>query len=143
PAQVASLAAPPRDNAAEVALWNAVKDSQDPRDYQAYLDSYPNGIFDRLARVRIAALGDTGKTRAQTPLTKTPEPKAPEPKAAAAPPTAVASLQAPAANLNVARPQAGDYEALLQQNWPKVEAALKAHMQTDFAKYRVIMPSGQ
>lgn len=142
PAQVASLAAPPRDNAAEVALWNAVKDSQDPRDYQAYLDSYPNGIFDRLARVRIAALGDVGKTRAQTPVTRAPEPKAPEPKAAAAPPTAVASLQAPA-NLSVARTPAGDYEALLQQNWPKIEAALKAHMQTDFAKYRAIMPSGQ
>jgi uncharacterized caspase-like protein len=139
--QTASLAAPAsRDNSAEVALWNAVKDSRDARDYQAYLDSYPNGIFDRLARVRIAALGDAASSRALPPAGKVQEPKA----AVAAPapaPGVVASLQPPTANLNAVRTPDSDYEAMLKQNWPKVEAALRTHMQAEFGKYRAIMPS--
>jgi uncharacterized caspase-like protein len=139
PAQVASLAAPvasPPDSAAEIAFWNTIRESQDQRDFQAYLDNYPNGTFDKLARIRMAALGDTGKSRAQPPAAR-----APEPKAAVAAPAAVASLQAPIANLNTARIPASDYEALLKQNWSKVEATLKTHMQSEFGKYRAIMPS--
>lgn len=140
--QTASLAAPvaPRDNSAEVALWNAVKDSQDPRDFQAYLDSFPNGIFDRLARVRIAALGDAAsKSRAAVPAVApaaaVPEAKSPPPVAKAPEPTVTASLQPPL-GLNTAAP--GDYEGMLRQNWSQVEAALKAHWQKEFATYRTI-----
>ncbi len=135
PAQVASLAAPPQDSAAEIAFWNTIKESQDLRDFQAYLDSYPNGTFDRLARIRMAALGDATKTRSPGPATDAKSPPAK--------PTAVASLQPPAANLNTGGALGSDYEGLLRQNWPKVEAALKAHMQKEFATYRVMMPSGQ
>jgi hypothetical protein len=134
PAQVASLAAPPQDSAAEIAFWNTIKESQDLRDFQAYLDSYPNGTFDRLARIRMAALGDAAKTRSAGTAT--------DGKAPPAKPAAVASLQPPAANLNAARTPASDYEAMLRQNWPKVEAALRAHLQSEFGNYRRIMPSG-
>ena len=140
PAQVASLAAPvapTRDSAAEIAFWNTIKDSQDLRDFQAYLDSYPNGTFDRLARIRIAALGDTGKIRAA------PVPAA---QSTAAPPakkdTAVASLQAPAATVNPAPTiPASDYEVLLRRNWPAVEAALKAHVTAQYNTYRQLIPA--
>ena len=144
PSQTASLAAPAapaRDNAGDIALWNAVKDSRDPRDFQAYLDSHPNGIFDRLARVRIAALGDAAsKSRAAVPAAAPaaamPEAKSPPPSAKAPEPTVTASLQPPV-GLNTAA--SGDYEGLLRQNWPQVEAALRAHWQKEFASYRVVV----
>jgi hypothetical protein len=42
--------------ALEIALWNAVKDSDDAREIQAYVDRYPNGTFAGLARARLTDL---------------------------------------------------------------------------------------
>lgn len=139
PQQVASLSAPAVDSTGDMALWNAVKDSQDTRDFQAYLDSYPNGIFNRLARVRMAALGDTQKPRSSQPAAtqgKAPEPKKePEPKKD----TVVASLQAapPAA----AFVDTGHFESTLRQNWSAVEAALKEHVKKEYNTYRMLIPT--
>ena len=40
---------------AEIALWQAVKDSSNVKDYEAYLNTYPSGVFAPLARARIEA----------------------------------------------------------------------------------------
>ena len=45
------------DNTAiELAFWDAIKDSSDPADFQAYLDQFPNGSFATLARNRLMRL---------------------------------------------------------------------------------------
>ncbi len=48
---------------AEIALWQAVKDSQNARDYEAYLEAYPNGIFAPLARARVGSLDAEAERR--------------------------------------------------------------------------------
>jgi carboxyl-terminal processing protease len=45
--------------AAEKAVWEAVKDSKQASDYQAYLDQYPQGTYAGLARSRLTTLGGT------------------------------------------------------------------------------------
>lgn len=40
----------------ELAFWEAIKDSDNPAEYQAYLEIYPDGRFAPLARVRLSAL---------------------------------------------------------------------------------------
>jgi uncharacterized caspase-like protein len=40
----------------EALFWEAIKDSEDPGDYRAYLQSFPAGVFAPLARARIANL---------------------------------------------------------------------------------------
>lgn len=42
----------PNDPELEMAFWAAIKDSKDPADYKAYVETYPNGTFAHLARVR-------------------------------------------------------------------------------------------
>lgn len=145
PTQVASLAAPVvpvRDSAAEIAFWNTVKDSQDARDYQAYVDSYPNGAFDRLARSRIAALGDAAKQRSAPAPAAEAKGAVPasEPKKDT---VAVASLKsAPLPSKpNSAFVDTGDLQATLRQNWSAVEAALKAHVTAQYNTYRTLIPA--
>ncbi len=43
---------PSQDAAFELAFWDSIKNSTNPADYQAYLQTYPNGRFAALARVR-------------------------------------------------------------------------------------------
>ena len=47
---------PPDAGTRDLALWNTVKDSDDPDRLQSYLTAYPNGIFAALARLRIDEL---------------------------------------------------------------------------------------
>ncbi|MEK9967563.1 MAG: caspase family protein [Ferrovibrio sp.] len=142
--QVASLAAPAasasRDDTAEIAFWNSVKDSRDPRDFQAYIDSYPNGVFDRLARVRIAALTDAGK-KATTPApvaqSRTPTAEAKKDSTVVASLTpAPATTQLPAAFVD-----AGNVEGTFRQNWGAVEAILKEHVKKEYNFYRYMIPA--
>ena len=44
------------DAAYELSFWDTVKDSKDVRDFQAYLESYPQGRFAALARLRVNQL---------------------------------------------------------------------------------------
>jgi hypothetical protein len=44
---------------AEMVFWDSVRSSNDPADYRAYLEQYPNGKFAALARNRLAAPGAT------------------------------------------------------------------------------------
>ena len=41
------------DQAMELAFWDAIKDSTDPADFEAYLAQFPDGTFAALARIRI------------------------------------------------------------------------------------------
>ncbi len=38
-------------------FWQSIKDSNDPDEYQAYLDEFPTGKFSKLAKLRIKKLG--------------------------------------------------------------------------------------
>jgi len=81
----------PNDEAVELAFWNSIGSSNDPRLYREYLAKYPNGKFASLAKLKL-----------QTPV----PPKSPEP-AAVAGPAAVApapAIPAPQSNLPPPRP---------------------------------------
>ena len=45
---------------AEIAFWQSVQDSKDPREYQLYLDVYPNGAFAALAQSRLSPAAAPG-----------------------------------------------------------------------------------
>ena len=64
-------------------FWESISNSADPADYQAYLDQFPSGVFERLARNRLRAL-------AGRPVSRDPPPVPPSEAAdlAAAPPLA-------------------------------------------------------
>ncbi len=57
PAQIA-IAPEPGKQAEENLLWESAQHSNLADDYQAYLDAYPNGIFAKMARNRVAALSN-------------------------------------------------------------------------------------
>jgi hypothetical protein len=115
PQQVASLnaapALPQKDDAAEIVFWNSVKDSRKPSDFQAYLDSYPKGAFEKLAQVRIRDLREEER---------------------------VASLDRSAPETRRSVTNLGD---ALTANWPAVEAALRDHLTKEFETYRLVIPS--
>ncbi|MDQ2855828.1 MAG: caspase family protein, partial [Acidobacteriota bacterium] len=46
----------PSGESSEMAYWNAIKDSQNPSDFQAYVTKFPQGLFVELANNRIKAL---------------------------------------------------------------------------------------
>jgi len=159
--QVASLTPPAATGgdgagAAEITFWNTIKDSQDPRDFQAYIENYPNGSFNKLARIRISNLPDpAAKTRAVSPaaVPAAPSTVAAPAVAAAAPqappvqpapaPAQVASLTPPPAGSSTAGTivDAGDLETTLVKNWPAVQAAIKKHMDDHFEVYRNMIPT--
>ncbi len=56
PVVAAPAAAPPPDQAAEMAFWQAIAESERASDYEAYLTQYPEGTFAPLAQSRVAAL---------------------------------------------------------------------------------------
>lgn len=53
----------------EITFWESVRNSTDPAELQAYLDSFPNGAFVPLARMRLAALEPRPRGRAESPST--------------------------------------------------------------------------
>lgn len=63
--EVAAISPQPADQSTtldtdlETAFWNTVKDSDYPKELQAYIDAYPNGTFTALAQLLIARLEAT------------------------------------------------------------------------------------
>ncbi len=58
---------------AELAFWESVKDSGNPKELQAYIDNYPNGRFATLAKLRLAALEEPrGESTSNVKATKRP-----------------------------------------------------------------------
>ena len=46
----------------EVLFWQSIGSSTDPADFEAYLEQFPNGVFRRLAELRLSALSASGGT---------------------------------------------------------------------------------
>ncbi len=74
----------PDSAAFDLEFWNAIKDSDNPADYQAYLQSFPNGRFAPLARRR----AQTSPPLAPVPQSAAPDQPVtpPAPSVAALPP---------------------------------------------------------
>jgi len=56
------------NNVLDLAFWNSIQNSKDPRDMEAYLDKFPQGVFAGIARRKIVSL-----TPAK--VTETPKPE--------------------------------------------------------------------
>ena len=112
-AEPAPPRAGPNDATFDLEFWNAIKDSGNAADFLAYLESFPNGRFAPLARVRVNSL---------KPADVEPEPE-PEPASEAQPVPQVAESPAESAAERelsawdtVRGSQApGDFEAFLQE----------------------------
>ena len=46
-------------NAAEIEYWSSIKNSTNPKSFEAYLADYPNGRYARLARIKLEELSGT------------------------------------------------------------------------------------
>lgn len=58
------------EDAIELAFWNSVKDSTEPRLYKEYLDKYPDGRFASLAKTKIDILGKKDASAKPAPAGK-------------------------------------------------------------------------
>ena len=106
PATASKAVASSGGDPAEVAFFNSIKDSNDPAEFQAYLDQYPTGSFAPLARARLAKLQGASASRAAV----TPPNDANVPKAATVDPAPEAQQEAaltPALAEPAARPADG------------------------------------
>ncbi|MBV9756383.1 MAG: ankyrin repeat domain-containing protein [Alphaproteobacteria bacterium] len=73
-----ALAAPAfAQDAGEIEFWKSVSDSKNPAELQAYLNTYPNGRFAPLARLRITQLGGKPAAAAQEPAAPSAQHAAP------------------------------------------------------------------
>jgi hypothetical protein len=118
PAAAAVLPAPPPANQApsggfdareaDLAYWEAIKNSANPEAFRGYLREHPKGLFVVPARLRLAEL-TSGKQASPPPRTEAksapnaapsspaPPPNLPPPANPAPPPPAIATLPPPAA----------------------------------------------
>ncbi|MCK6452439.1 MAG: caspase family protein, partial [Alphaproteobacteria bacterium] len=72
------------DDQAELAFWDAIKNSGIPAEFRAYLESFPNGRFAPLARLRAQQGGPQPTQTAAAPAGAAPPPRPPAPAAPAA-----------------------------------------------------------
>jgi carboxyl-terminal processing protease len=108
PASKPAANAAPASLELEKTMWDGIKDSKQPGDYQAYLDQYPDGVFAQIAKSRMASLG-TGAPREQTiaPAVQPVTAAQPAPEPAPAPePVEVSTTAAPEAEAVTAEPAA-------------------------------------
>lgn len=54
---------PKKSGAHDLEFWNAIKESKDAADYEAYLESFPEGSFAPLARLRIRQFSKKAETQ--------------------------------------------------------------------------------
>jgi len=106
PATASKSGVNPGGDPAELAFFNSVKDSNDPAEFQAYLDQYPSGAFAKLAQTKIAKLQGASLNRAAVTPPATSAPKASTAVSAPAPVTQEAAVVPPAPAAPVAPPAA-------------------------------------
>ncbi len=70
PATAPAATGGPQASPAEIEFWNTVKDARNPAEFKAYLETYPNGAFAALAKVRIRALEEASSQKKATDDTK-------------------------------------------------------------------------
>ena len=56
-------------------FWQSIQNSKEPSEYQAYLDTYPNGTFAALARIRLKQLREKAAPAKTKPIATKPTPK--------------------------------------------------------------------
>jgi len=66
------------DNQAELLFWDSIKESKDPKMYEAYLEQFPNGIFSTLATINIKKYSGGTQLRQPTSPEKSYKEKQPE-----------------------------------------------------------------
>lgn len=106
------------------ALWNAVKDSARPSDYQAYLDAHPKGVFASLATERIKALNDTRQAEFDRAAREAAD------RAARAELTrlqAEEAKKAPLAPTQPSQPGTVMSAAYVKENWTTITAVIRKH----------------
>src|SRR3981081_2994669 len=74
----------------ELGFWDTIKGSDNPADFKAYLDSYPDGPFAVIARARLEQIEATAAPRPPAPA---PPPAAPQPPAASQPAASQAAIR--------------------------------------------------
>ena len=52
----------------EMVFWQSLQDSEDPAEYRAYLERFPDGAFVELARIRLAGFAESGRIAAADPV---------------------------------------------------------------------------
>ena len=63
---------------AQSVFWQSIEGSENPADYEAYLEQFPAGIYARLARNRLAEMGaGIRPVASDPPLAARPQPRAP------------------------------------------------------------------
>jgi Caspase domain len=74
PQAIHGLPSVPAGKSREIAAWERIKDSQDPRDYRAFLAQFPNGDLRTLARFRLMRYQGTMPSEGSVagPLQSTP-----------------------------------------------------------------------
>lgn len=141
-----SKAAREAANSLDANLWNAVKDSSNPADYQAYLDAQPKGVYAAVARRRIEVLSsardeqfskatrEAADKAAKDALAKTQQLEqqgtAQKQVAALTPPStsSLGTSTATDAALPAAQSlDAAGVQAYLKANWTGMQKAAKAH----------------
>ena len=84
-------------DAGELAFWRSVQEGNTAAEYQAYLDTFPNGRFAALARLRLARLAQGPAPRPGGPVPAPPAPgPAPTPASRPAPAEAAQAWVRPA-----------------------------------------------
>lgn len=73
----AKIEAAPAADTIEAAFWMSIKDGEDPADFEAYIERYPQGHFATLAKKRLTAITSVKITRAAAKIE--PQPAAPIP----------------------------------------------------------------
>ena len=69
PATTAPSSAPATDApAVELAYWDAIKNSNDPKDFETFLDKFPDGNFAALAKKRLSSTANGPPTGATAPI---------------------------------------------------------------------------
>ncbi|MCU1267902.1 MAG: hypothetical protein JWM21_4220 [Acidobacteria bacterium] len=53
-------------NSLEMTYWNAIKDSRNPADFQAYVNKFPNGLFVEIAKGRVEMFASEARERERT-----------------------------------------------------------------------------
>jgi uncharacterized caspase-like protein len=114
--------------AVQLSLWESVRTSQDPADFEDYLKQYPDGKFAAIARRRVAAL-KTASLKEREPAAKEPaaQPQ-PPPARPAAPVERQPAKASPAPSVAAPDPQAA-FDVMMQGTATNLTVGTTAQVQ--------------
>ena len=104
---------------ADVTFWQSIQSSQNPAEYQAYLATFPSGVFAELAKLRIQEL--TGQAPAANAPAAAPQAAAPQAMA----PVTAAAPEAPPAPPPAPDQPLSDAKLSIEPSTPRVGQTIK------------------